>query len=150
MGQVKCEIATSRNSDGFTVEVRTKDGKVYQKRSSFNRIPLLPNLPGYTYDDSIIKANKYENPVLVLIYVDYGDVISATRGFGYISLEDESVAEFSGKTHLLSVKPNPADPREVKEVVVTIDNVRVPPHKLAKPGPKAKKENRPSKSVWDA
>ncbi len=154
MGQVKCEITTNRYSngavsDGFTVEVRSKDGKIYQKRSSFMNIPFLPNMPGYTYDDSIIKSNnKYEMPVKVLIYVDYGDVITATRGSGSICLKDESATEFSGKSHLLSVKPDPTDSRVVQEVKVTKENVRVSPHKLLKE--KVKKEYRPSKSVWDA
>ncbi|MBK8151339.1 MAG: hypothetical protein IPK58_24870 [Acidobacteria bacterium] len=110
----------------------------------------MPNLPGLTYDDSIIKANKHETPVLVSIYVDYGDVITATRGSGYVSLKDESANEFSGKIHMLSVKPDPTDPREVKEVAVIKETVGVPPHKLSKPDPKAKKEYRPSRSVWDA
>lgn len=149
MGQVRCNISADRNSDGFTVEVRSKDGKIYQKRTSFIRVPLLD--PRYTYDRAIIENNN-KNPIAVsvLIYVDYGDVITATRGSGFISLEDESATEFTGKSHILSVKPNPADKREVKEVKVTKENVRVPPHKFTKPDPNAKKEYRPSRSVWDA
>jgi len=146
MGQVKCEITASSNSDGFTVEVRSKDGKTYQKRTSFMRIPLLD--PRYTYDKAIIKANKYERPVLVLIYVDYGDVITAVRGSGYIRLEDESADGFTGKSHSLSAKPSPSNSREVKEVTVTKENVRVPPHKFTEPAPKVRKEY--GKSVWDA
>jgi hypothetical protein len=146
MGQVKCEITTSSNSDGFTVEVRSKDGKIYQKRTSFMRIPLLD--PRYTYDKAIIKANNNERPLSVLIYVDYGDVITATRGYGYIYLKDEGADEFTGKTHSLSVKPTPSDNRQVKEVKVTKENVRVPPHKFTEPAPKVRKEY--GKSVWDA
>lgn len=136
MGQIKCEVKTSWGSDMFTIEVRTKDGKIYQKRSS-----VLHAQGAW---------DKIESPVNVLLYVNYGDVITAARGSGSIYLKDESADDFSGKAHLLSVKPNPADKREVKEVTVTKENVLVPPHKFTNPDPKAKKEYRPSRSVWDA
>ena len=138
-------------SDGFTVEVRSKDGKVYQKRSSFTNVPFLPNLPrGLTYDKSILNAKRAEEAVLVTIYVNYGDVITATRGSGYIYLKEENSTE-SGRSHSLSVKPNPTNKREVQQVTVTKDNVRAEVIKFSEPDPKAPKKPRPpSTSVWDA
>ena len=155
MGRVKCEITTAEyfngaKSDGFTVEVKSKDGKVYQKRASFMNIPFLPNLPpGLTYDKSVIEANKYEKAVLVTIYVNYGDVITATRGSGGVYLKDENSTE-SGRYHSLSVVPNPTDKSKKKAVTVTKETVENQPIKLPAPDPKAQKKSRPSTSVWDA
>lgn len=97
----------------------------------------------------IISTTFDTNSVSVLIYVDYEDVITATRGSGSIWLEDESTAEFTGKSHFLSVKPDPTNKLEVKEVKVTKENVRVAPYKFTKPDPKAKKEYRQGRTVWD-
>ena len=155
MGRVKCEITTDAyfngaKSNGFTVEVKSKEGKVYQKRASFMNVPFLPNLPpGLTYDKSILKAKREEQADLVTIYVDYGDVITAARGSGSVYLQDENLTE-SGRHHSLSVKPNPTDQREKKAVTVTKENVKDAPIKLSAPDPKAQKKSRPSTSVWDA
>jgi hypothetical protein len=131
MGQITCEIETSWDSDMFTVEVRSKDGKLYQKRSSVMTF--------------MTSWQKHGTPVKVLIYVDYGDVITATRGKGYVELTDESASEFTGKNHTLSATGNFSK----KEVKVTKENVRVAPHKYTEPDPKTQKKYRPSNSVWD-
>lgn len=155
MSRVICEVSTNlyfngAKSDGFTVEVRSKDGKVYQKKTSFLAVPFLPTLPpGYTYDKSILNAKREETWVLVTICVNYGDVITATRGSGSIYLKEENSTE-SGRSHSLSVSPNPTNKREVKQVTVTKENVIAVPLKLSAPDPNAPKKPRPSTSVWDA
>jgi len=139
MGHIKCEIHASLGSDMFTVEVKSKDGKIYQKRSSVLHFAT----------DPWGTKSPYETAVEALIYVDYGDVITATRGSGGVRLTDIDAAGFTGKGHQLSVKPH-ASLSQVKEVKVTKENVMVPPHTFSKPDPNAKKVPHRSTSVWNA